>query len=288
MARQSVCNILLLSHKKWEIIKTNHQSIRQKCWLRQFEWHTFMQRILPCVLSMFLILSARAQDAKEIVKRADDRAKGKTSKANMTIQIVRPNWSREMMMTTWTQGNDFALILVTSPVKEKGIVYLKRKKEVWNWLPAIERNIKLPPSMMSQSWMGTDFTNDDLVKEASIVEDYDHSIVKDSMIDGKICYMIQMLPKPQSSVVWGKIFLWIDKKDFLMMRAEYYDEDGKPVNTMHCSDIKMLGGKLLPARIEMAPVEKKGHKTVLLYNSLEFDKPITDNFFTTQNMQRVQ
>ena len=237
---------------------------------------------------LWLTYSVSAQDAREIVKKADDRAKGKTSTASMTIQIVRPNWSREMALKVWTKGNDLALILVTTPVKDKGIVYLKRKKEVWNWLPAIERNIKMPPSMMSQSWMGTDFTNDDLVKEASIVEDYDHSIVRDTVIDGRVCYMIQMLPKPQSSVVWGKVFLWIDKKDFIMLHAEYFDEDGTLVNTMHSSDIKMLGGKLLPAKMEMVPSEKKGNRTVLIYNSLEFDKVIDDNFFTTQNMPRAQ
>ena len=247
-----------------------------------------MLKIILCFFSLLFTLSINAQNAKEIVKNADDRAKGKTSHANMTIQIVRPNWSREMVMRTWTKGNDLALILVTSPVKDKGVVYLKRKKEVWNWIPTIERNIKLPPSMMSQSWMGTDFTNDDLVKEASIVEDYEQLILKDTAIDGRVCYMIQMLPKPQSSVVWGKVLLWIDKKDFIMMRAEYYDEGGTLVNTMHCSDIKMLGGRLLPARMEMVPAEKKGNKTVLIYNSLEFDKPTDDNFFTTQNMPRVQ
>ena len=247
-----------------------------------------MLKIVPCFFLMLFTVCAQAQDAKEIVKKADDRAKGKTSQANMTIQIVRPNWSREMVMKTWSKGNDLALILVTSPVKDKGIVFLKRKKEVWNWLPAIERNIKLPPSMMSQSWMGTDFTNDDLVKEASIVEDYDHSILKDTTVDGRACYTIQMLPKPQTSVVWGKVLLCIDKKDFIMMHADYYDEDGNLVNTMHCSDIKMLGGKLLPARMEMVPSEKKGNKTVLIYNSLEFDKAIDDNFFATQNMPRVQ
>lgn len=247
-----------------------------------------MAKIVSYFISYFFILCIQAQDAREIVKTADERAKGKTSHANLSIQIVRPTWSREMVMETWTKGNDLALILVVSPVKDKGIVYLKRNKEVWNWVPAIERNIKLPPSMMSQSWMGTDFTNDDLVKEASIVEDYNHSVVKDTIIDGRTCYVIQMLPKPQSAVVWGKVLLWIDKKDFIMMHAEYYDEDGKLVNTMHCSDIKMLGGKLLPARMEMVPAEKKGNKTVLIYQSLEFDKVIQDNFFTTQNMPRVQ
>jgi outer membrane lipoprotein-sorting protein len=193
-----------------------------------------------------------------------------------------------MSVKTWTKGNDLVMIQVTAPARDKGVVYLKRKKEVWNWIPSIERNIKLPPSMMSQSWMGTDFTNDDLVKEASIVEDYDHSLAGEAMVEGRICHKIVMNPKASSAVVWGKVVLWIDKKDYMMLQAEYYDEDGGLVNTMYCSDVKLLGGRLLPARMEMVPADKKGQKTVLVYNSLWFDKPIDDNFFTTQQMSKLQ
>lgn len=247
-----------------------------------------MLKTTSVFISLWIILSVRAQDGREIVKKADDKAKGKNSLASMTIQIIRPGWSREMIMKTWTKGNDLALILVVSPAKDKGIAYLKRKKEVWNWIPAIERNIKLPPSMMSQSWMGTDFTNDDLVKEASVVEDYDHTVIRDSAIDGRLCYMIRLLPKPQTSVVWGQVLLWIDKKEFIILHAVYYDEDGSLVNTMHCSDIKMLGGRLLPARMEMIPAEKKGNKTVLIYNDLKFDQILDDDLFTTQNLPKLK
>lgn len=242
------------------------------------------------IFYLLVILSpvvAHTQDAREIVKRAEDRARGKTSLAEMTIQIVRPSWSREMSMKTWTKGNDFALILLTAPAKDKGTVFLKREKEVWNWVPAIERNIKLPPSMMSQSWMGTDFTNDDLVKEASIADDYDQSLIGGETVLDRDCYKIQLIPKPESAVVWGKIILWIDKKDYLMLKAEYYDEENTLVNTMLASDIKMLGGKLLPSRMEMMPADKKGNKTILIYSSLVFDKEISEEFFSTQNMQRV-
>lgn len=247
-----------------------------------------MKKAITLLLSFFLLHFVFAQDAHEIVKKADERAKGKTSIAKITIQTIRPKWTREMTVKSWTKGNDWVLILVTAPARDKGVVYLKRKKEVWNWIPAIERNIKLPPSMMSQSWMGTDFTNDDLVKEASVVEDYNHSIVGDTVIENRICYKIQMLPKAQAAVVWGKLLMCIDKKDFLMLHVKYFDEEGKLINTMIASDIKLLGGKLLPARLEMIPNEKKGNKTVLIYNALQFDKPIEDNFFTTQNMPKVQ
>ena len=240
----------------------------------------FILFLLSCLLN--------AQDATEIIRKADEKARGKTSIASITIQIIRPNWTREMKVKGWTKGNDLSMILVTEPVKDKGVVYLKRKKEVWNWIPSIERNIKLPPSMMSQSWMGTDFTNDDLVKEASIVEDYNHSIIGDTVIDQRPCYKIRLLPKPESAVVWGKLLMCIDKKDNLMLYVEYYDEDGKLINTMKTSDIKMLGGRLLPSRMEMIPADKKNNKTVLIYNSLQFDKPIEDNFFTPQNMSKVK
>jgi outer membrane lipoprotein-sorting protein len=247
-----------------------------------------MKKAITFFLSFFLLHFVFAQDAREIVKKADERAKGKTSVSTITIQTIRPKWTREMTVKSWTKGNDWVIILVTAPARDKGVVYLKRKKEVWNWIPAIERNIKLPPSMMSQSWMGTDFTNDDLVKEASVVEDYNHSIVGDTVIENRFCYKIQMLPKPQAAVVWGKLLMCIDKKDYLMLHVEYFDEEGKLINTMFASDIKLLGGKLLPARLEMIPNEKKGNKTVLIYNALQFDKPIEDNFFTTQNMPKVQ
>lgn len=242
-------------------------------------------------IALFFIISMSqlmAQNAKEIIRKADEKSRGNSSQASMTIQTIRPGWSREMSVKVWTKGNDMVMILVTAPAKEKGVVYLKRKKEVWNWIPSIERTIKMPPSMMSQSWMGTDFTHDDLVKESSILDDYDHTIIGDTLIDNRTCFKIRMLPKPTSAIVWGKVIICIDKKDFLILHAEYFDEEGELINTMHASDIKLIGGRLLPSRLEMVPADKKGNKTVLIYNSLEFDKPMEDSFFTTQNMLRVK
>lgn len=114
--------------------------------------------------------------------------RGKTSQGEILIKTTRPTWSREMRLKTWMKGTEFAILLVQSPPKDKGIVYLKRKKEVWNWMPILERIIKLPPSMMTNSWMGTDFTNDDLVKESSVVEDYHHRLLGDTIVNGKACY----------------------------------------------------------------------------------------------------
>ena len=242
------------------------------------------------LFAIFLISMQLQQElsAKDIVKKADDNMRGKTSQADITIKIIRPTWSREMNMKAWTKGDDYSMILVTSPAKEKGTVFLKRIKEVWNWIPTIERNIKLPPSMMSQSWMGTDFTNDDLVKEASSVVDYTHKYLGKESITGKDCYKIEMTPKPSAAIVWEKVIVWIDAEDFLQLKAEFYDEDGELVNSMHSGDVKELGGKKVTTKIEMFPVDKKGNSTVIIYNDIVFDKEINDNFFTTRNMKQLK
>lgn len=244
-----------------------------------------------CFSALFLshlhVLSLQ-EDARGVMQKADEKMRGKTSQAEMTIQTIRSTWTRELKLKTWTKGTSYAMILVTAPAKEKGTVFLKSGKEVWNWVPSIERVIKLPPSMMTQSWMGTDFTNDDLVKESSVVDDYTHSFAGDSTIQGRECYKIKLTPRPEAAVVWGMIVVWIDKKDYLQMRAEFYDEENILVSTMQSYDVKIIGDRLLPSKVEMIPADKKGEKTVMIYNSISFDQPIADSFFSTQNMKKVK
>ncbi|HJS56049.1 MAG TPA: outer membrane lipoprotein-sorting protein [Chitinophagaceae bacterium] len=230
---------------------------------------------------------AFSQDAKEIVRKADEKMRGNTSQVEMTIRTIRPSWSREMDIKAWMKGGDYSMILIQSPAKDKGIVFLKRKKEVWNWMPVLERSIKLPPSMMNQSWMGTDFTNDDLVKESSIVNDYVHNTVGDTTIDNRACYVIEMIPKPDAAVVWSKLIVCIDKKDFLELHTKFYDDDGKLVNSMNAYDIKIMDGRLIPTHFEMIPAEKKNQKTEMIYKNIQYNKPIEDNFFTTERMKTV-
>lgn len=221
------------------------------------------------------------------MRKADEKMRGSTMQAELIIRTIRPTWSREMQCKTWMKGTQLAMILIQSPARDKGIAFLKRKKEVWNWMPALERNIKLPPSMMSQNWMGTDFTNDDLVKESSIVEDYDHTIAGDTIIQDKQCYIIQMIPKPEAAIVWGKVIICIDKKDFLELHSRFYDEDGQLVNTMNSYDIKMMHDRIIPTRFEMIPADKKGQKTEMVYKAILYNKPINENFFTTENMKTL-
>lgn len=241
------------------------------------------------ILSIFLLFDSAVwgQDAYAIVKKADDKMRGASSVVEMTIRTIRPSWSRSMDLKAWMKGKDYSMILIQSPVKDKGIVFLKRKKEVWNWMPVLERNIKLPPSMMSQSWMGTDFTNDDLVKESSILVDYTHRITGDTVVDGRTCFIIEMMPKPEAAVVWSKLIVCIDKKDFLELHSRFYDEEGNLMNIMNAFDVKTMDGRLIPTRFEMIPVEKKNQRTEMIYRSIRFNVPLEDGFFTTENMRSV-
>jgi len=240
------------------------------------------------IFPLFAMTIQQELSATAVIKKADENMRGKTSLADITIKIIRPTWSREMNMKAWSKGDDYSMILIKSPAKEKGTVFLKRVKEVWNWIPSIERNIKLPPSMMSQSWMGTDFTNDDLVKEASSVVDYTHQHLGKETMAGKACYKIEMIPKPTAAIVWEKVIVWIDVEDFLQLKAEFYDEDGALVNIMNSGDVKEIGGRKITSKIEMIPVDKEGNSTWIIYNDILFDEEIKDDFFTTRNMKQLK
>jgi outer membrane lipoprotein-sorting protein len=227
-------------------------------------------------------------DATAIVRKADEKVRGKSSQADMVMRIVRPTWQREIGLKSWSRGTDLGLILVTAPARDKGTAFLKRRREVWNWQPAIDRTIKLPPSMMLQSWMGSDFTNDDLVKESSVVEDYRHRLAGDTVVAGRSCYKIIMIPKEDAAVVWGKVISYIDKKDYLQLLTRFYDEDGELVNTILGSQIRLMGGRLLPARLEVRPADNPANRTIIEYRALEFDLALTEDFFSLQNLRRIK
>ncbi|HXC05490.1 MAG TPA: outer membrane lipoprotein-sorting protein [Bacteroidia bacterium] len=247
------------------------------------------QSLLACVLIFLpLLYTAQAPTAKEIITKAENNLRGLSSEMEMTIQTIRPSWTRTMQLKSWSKGETYSMMIVTAPAKDAGTVFLKRVKEIWNWVPSIERVVKLPPSMMTQSWMGTDLTNDDLVKASSRIEDYTHTLRGDTTLSARKCWKVELVPLPQAAVVWSKVNIWVDQKDYLELRIEFYDEEGKLVNLLQCSDIKTIGGRTLPCKMEMIPLEKKGQKTVITYTSAIFNKEISEDFFTTANMKKVK
>jgi outer membrane lipoprotein-sorting protein len=252
------------------------------------------KQILLTILSvLFLCISGlvKAQSnitARDVIDRADKLMRGNSSYSEMTMKITRPKWERSLSFKAWSKGTDYSMIYVTAPAKEKGQVFLKRKHEMWNWVPSIERMMKIPPSMMMQSWMGSDITNDDIVKESSIVKDYTHEILGNEIIQGYECYKIQLTPKEDAPVVWGKIISWISKKEAFTLKNEYYDEDGFLINRETLSKITNVGDRTIPTYFEIIPVEKEGQKTTMEFNNIEFNKSIRDDFFSIQNMRRIR
>lgn len=239
--------------------------------------------IISCIFSM-----SYSQTAKEIVAKSYEMVNGKTSKSVMSMTIVRPTWSRTIEMKSWSKGTDYSMVIITAPAKEKGQVFLKRQKEMWNWVPRINRMIKLPPSMMTQSWMGSDFTNDDLVNQASIVKDYTHKILGNEKIAGYDCYKIEMIPNPDAPIVWGKVITWISKDGYMTLKNEYYDEDEELVNLEQASDIKKMGDRTIPTKFTITPKDKEGNQTILEFKEMEFDIEIADDFFSQQKMKTIR
>ncbi|HBH47186.1 MAG TPA: outer membrane lipoprotein-sorting protein [Bacteroidales bacterium] len=247
------------------------------------------KKILMLLVITIVSTGLKAQNATEIVKRADDKMRGeKSGFSEMSMEIVRPTWSRTITFKSWSKGTELSLVYIKSPAKDKGQTFLKLNREMWNWNPQISRMIKLPTSMLSQGWMGSDFTVDDALNQRSIVVDYTHSILAEEEIEGEMCYKILLDPKEDAPVVWGKIYMWISKKYDINLRTEYYDEDDYLVKTELGYNLKDFNGRYLPATFEIIPADEEGHKTVVTVSEMKFNIPIEDAFFSQQNMKRVR
>lgn len=241
--------------------------------------------ILPAVQKA----GAQQLTAKAIITKADEKFNGEMSGYSvMNMTIVRPTWQRTVEFKSWSLEDDYALTLITAPAREKGQTFLKRGTEMWSWNPAISRLIKLPPSMMSQGWMGSDYTNDDILRESSVVDDYTHSIEGEEEIDGSNCYKIKLTAEEDAEVLWGHQLWWVDKKEFIVLKAELYDEDGYLVRTERGSDLRTMDGRFIPTTIMLEPADEEGRKTVLKILEVKFNVKLEESFFSQQNMKSIR
>jgi outer membrane lipoprotein-sorting protein len=239
-------------------------------------------------LLSFLFLGAgtelKAQDAQAIVQAGFDYWRGKASVATVEMVIHRPDWNRPMTIKAWTKGQSDSIFFISAPSKDKGNGTLKKGKEMWTYNPKVNRVIKVPPSMMSQSWMGSDFSNDDLAKSDSILDDYTHSLVGTETHEGKTVYVIKSMPKPAAPVVWGMQQLKI-REDHILLQEEFYDEDLELVKAMTGSQIQMMSGRLFPTVWRMQKADVEDEYTELTYQKLEFKNDLPDNLFTLSNLR---
>ncbi len=229
--------------------------------------------------------SAEKLSGSRIIQDVENLLWGKTSQGRYVMTIITPYWQRTLEMQMWMQRPEKTFIRILSPRKEKGIASLRIKDEMWNYLPKVERTIKVPPSMMLQPWMGSDFTNDDLVKESNVINDYTHEILTVKDIDGVSAYIIQSTPKTKASVVWGKLIYYIRKQDLIPLRQEYYSERGELIKVLDFSGIKEMDGRLLPTKWKMQTIRKPGNETLVELKEVKFDQPIDNTVFSLKNLR---
>lgn len=232
------------------------------------------------VCSMFLF----AADAQTIIKKVEDNLNGKSADMDFSMIVQTKKSKRTIKMNSLSIGKDKSFIKITYPRKDRGITFLKIDHKMWQYVPRIERIIKIPASMMLQSWMGSDFSNDDLVKESSISEDYDARFLKEKEDQ----YIIELIAKEDAAVVWGKIHMGVSKKYHLPSDVKYFDEDGELIRVLKYKKIKRFGERFYPALWEMIPLSenKKGHKTIIKIDRAVFDKEIKSSYFTKRALKR--
>jgi len=245
------------------------------------------------ILAVFITLippvkSGEQLSGQEIIQRQDDLMRGDTQAGRYIMTVTTPSWMRRLELDVWNKGRDKTFIRILSPAKEAGIGTLRINENMWNYLPSVERTIKIPPSMMLQPWMGSDFANDDLVKESSIVNDYTHNILAEEEVDGDIVYRIELIPKPEAAVTWGKLVYWIRKNDFVPLREEFYSDRGKLIKVLEYSGIKRMSDRVIPTIWKMIPLTKEGHQTIIEVKDVEYNQPIDEDIFSFANLKRTK
>ena len=224
-------------------------------------------------------------DPEIILNNVDDIYRSNASHGILTLSVKTSNWQRSLTLEQWSKGNDMHLLKVLKPKKEKDLATLRVDSNVWNYMPKVKRVVKIPSSMMSSSWMGSHFTNDDLVKQSRMVIDYDFSITYEGLRDGVDIVEISCIPKKNAAVVWGKVEVIVYRNDFIPLNIVYYDEDLKLSRTLKFSNIQVLGGKKIPLQMKMVPTDEPEESTAILWEKIEFDIVIKDDFFSLRKLQ---
>ncbi len=221
----------------------------------------------------------------EIVDYVDRLMRGESSRGEVVMEVLTENWSRSMRMTVSSLGTDYALVRILEPRKDAGTATLKSGNEIWNYLPKVDRTIKIPASLMGASWMGSHFTNDDLVKESRLVEDYEITIEFDGPRDGVDVWEFVLVPRPEAPVVWGSIRYQVRKDDLMPVWARYYDEDDALMRTLTFGDFRTFGDRLVPAVMRMVPEDDPGEYTEVRYENLEFDVDLSPAYFSLRQLR---
>ncbi len=243
--------------------------------------------LFACLFSISGLLPANAADTPdpvELIRSAMEHWRGVTSYSDMTMTVHRSDWQRSMSMQAWTEGDKVSLVRVTKPKRDAGNATLIQDQNMWTFSPKINRIIKVPSSMMNQSWMGSDFSNRDISKSTDIIDQYDHRMIDSETRDEHAFYTIESIPHEDAPVVWGKEIVVI-RDDFVIMRQEFWDQDGVLVKEMIALEVAPMGGRNIATKVRMNKVETPDEWTEMLVNSIEFDVDISASLFTLSNLR---
>ncbi len=225
-------------------------------------------------------------DVVPLIQRTERLLEGKSSVSVMTMAMKTPAYERSIKMKIWGKGRDFTLVRVLEGgPRETGMMTLKREKQLWNYLPQAGRVMKLPSGMMGDSWMGSDFTNDDLVRGSSIATDFTSTVDKTIEVDGRKAWFVTLKPKPEAKVVWGKVEMILDRETCVPLEQRFYDEENALARRMTYSDLKKVGWRNFPMKMTIIPSEK-GRQTSITYDSIEFDVDVPDDTFSLRRLQQ--
>jgi outer membrane lipoprotein-sorting protein len=239
------------------------------------------------VAALLVLLSAgpaAAQDAREIVRAAWEHWRGTSSQGGMTMTIHRPGWERSMSMQAWTRGQKHSLVRVTAPKKDAGNGTLMVDNNMWTYAPRVNRVMKVPSSMMAQSWMGSDFSNKDVSRADTIVDQYDHTLLKEEDHEGRKVHVIESIPHEDAAVVWGKEVLRV-RDDDVLVSQDFFDQDGKLVKSLRSLEIGEMGGRTLAIRQRMEKIETDDEWTEILLENMRFDVDLSESVFTRSNLR---
>lgn len=225
-------------------------------------------------------------NATSLIEKAEHHTRGDSFEAKIRMTVLRGSTERKLELRVWTVGVDKAAVKILSPEKDRDTGNLRLKFDIWQYLPNLERTIKLPPSMMLQSWMGSDFTNDDLVKTSSMSRDYTHKVIAEETVSGVKTYKVECLPKPDAPITWGKVFIWLRNPDGVPVKHEYYTESGQLAKIMIGSELKTVGTHTLPSTLLVTLPRKPENQTRIEYSDIKFDHSIPNSTFTQEFLKK--
>jgi outer membrane lipoprotein-sorting protein len=228
--------------------------------------------------------AADEPDVTEIVKKLDELYRSESSYAEFEMEITTPHWTRTLQMNAWTEGMEKTFIRILSPAKEKGVSTLRIEDEMWNYLPKTDKVMKIPPSMMMSSWMGSDFNNNDIVAEYTYLDDFHFKLVTPEDAVDSLLY-VESIPKEGVPIVWDKVLTAVRKSDYIPVWENYYDDDGKLMRVMKFGDIREFDGKVIPSIMQLVPQNEEGHETVVRYLDVDFNPDISEDVFSLRNLR---